>query len=279
MSTAIPRILIFYHSASGNTAWITFQLARALENEGYCVVSRNIALTPDTSDISSYDLIGFGCPVMGFRPTFSMTDFISSLPLHLEKPAFIFTTYAGIHANTFWTLAKKIRSRGLTVIAYDRFRGEVSWPIARAIGLIINRSQPDERTLPHLTRFATRIATLIKDMSNGSSPANVAIPFNRLNPFYYLSLMVYPDRLRIIMGTKGVNKNKCTHCGCCKKYCPVGAITLSPFPSFTPSCNGCWGCYNICPEGAITTIVGTLGRYRAKAYLLNSEKDTPLQKT
>jgi ferredoxin len=176
--------------------------------------------------------------------------------------------------------AEKIKSRGLTVIAYVRFRGEVSWPIARAIGLIINRSQPDERTLPHLTRFAKRIATLAKNTKGSPPTTPVTIPFKRLNLFYYLSLMVYPDRLRIIMGTKGVNKNKCTHCGCCKKYCPAGAITLTPYPSFTTSCNGCWGCYNICPEGAITTIVGTLGRYMAKAYLLNSEKNPhPLQKT
>lgn len=264
------RVLIFYHSASGNTGWIAIKLADVLKEYGVAVVACNIIHRPAAIDFSSYDLIGFGCPVMGFRPSFAMTDFIDSLPFQQNVPAFIFTTYTGVLANTPWMLAKRLKQKGFVVVAHKNFSGEVSWPILRAIGLISNRGKPNEQSLPWVKKYAQQLILIMKELNSDKNMQTSKIPYSRFNPFYYLALLNTPDKLRSMMGKKSIQKEKCTQCGYCSTYCAVEAITLNPYPIFDKKCTGCWGCFNICPEGAIKTILGSKGRYRNKvAYLAN----------
>jgi len=51
-----------------------------------------------------------------------------------------------------------------------------------------------------------------------------------------------------------VNRNKCTGCGRCKKWCPAEAITIEDKKSFINSnkCIGCMECVTVCPTGAIS---------------------------
>ncbi len=44
------RILIYYHTATGNTGWLTGEIARRLREKGCDVTLRNIAHQRDTSD-------------------------------------------------------------------------------------------------------------------------------------------------------------------------------------------------------------------------------------
>ena len=265
------KILIFYHSATGNTSWIARKLANSLKEYGVEVDTCNIVHRPAAIDFSGYDVIGFGCPVMGFRPSFAITKFIDSLPQQQNIPAFIFTTYTGIHANAPWVLANRLQRQGFVVVAHENFYSEESWPILRSIGFISNRGKPNEQSLPYIRHFARRLSPVIKELSTNTTLQSSQLPYSKFNPFYYLGLMVTPDKLRGIMGKKVAEKEKCTQCGFCKTYCAVEAITLNPYPTFHENCTGCWGCFNICPEGAIKTIVGTKGRYRTKVDYLNDQ--------
>jgi ferredoxin len=258
------HVLIFYHSASGNTQWVAGKLAASLPGCGIETEVRSIASRPRTDDLDSYDLIGFGCPVMGFRPSFAMTRFIQSLPPQAQKPAFLFTTCAGVLANTPWMLDGYLSVRGFVVLADQHFRGEVSWPIARAAGLIINRGLPNHTMLPSISRFAGTLAELAERHKAGVLSRPAPFARSRINPFYYLSLLNSPARLRMMMGKKSINTTRCTMCGQCAERCAAGAISLAPYPTFSNSCDGCWGCFNVCPTGAISTIVGTRGRYTSK---------------
>jgi ferredoxin len=255
------HVLIFYHSASGNTQWVAEKLAASLPGCGIGTEVRSIASRPRTDDLDSYDLVGFGCPVIGFRPSFALTRFIQSLPVQPQLPAFIFTTYAGMLANTPWMLAAGLQDRGFVVVADRHFRGEISWPLARSAGLIINRGMPDDRLLPSISAFAGNLAELVSIHQSGSPVQSVAVSRSWLNPFYYLSLINSPAKLRMMMGTKRVITARCTKCGLCAEHCASGAIALSPYPTFGSTCDGCWGCYNSCPAAAIATMIGTSGRY------------------
>lgn len=265
------RVLIFYHSATGNTCWIALKLAHLLKEYGSAVVTHNIIHQTAVTDFSRYDLIGFGCPVMGFRPSFAMNRFIDSLVPQSSSPAFIFTTYSGILANTPWMLANSLERRGFVVVGHKHFCSEVSWPVVRAAGLISNRGKPDEESLAQVRDYGHELSLVMKALKADTTPPPSHLPYARFNPFYYLALINTPGKLRMIMGEKTVVKEKCTQCGYCREYCAVGAITLDPYPAFDEKCTGCWGCFNICPEGAIKTIVGVKGRYRAKASTLISE--------
>ena len=268
------RALIYFHTASGNTGWVTGQVAQQLRNRGVEVVTRNIAHQQDTADTEQFDLIGFGCPVMGFRPTFSMTDFISRLPMCQGKPAFIYITCAGISASSLWMLSQLLGKKNWMVIAAQQFCAEVSWPVARLPGIIPNKGRPDVRDLPSIQQFCEAIFEALKSHAEKRPVTPLSVPFAFLNPFSYMGRTNKAQYLRSIMGTKRVDQSRCTRCGLCKKYCGSTAISLDPWPEFSDACCGCWGCYSICPEEAITTFLGTRGRYATRfAYLDASAAD------
>ena len=266
------RVLIFYHSASGNTSWIAMKLADIFKVYGSEVDVHNIIHQPAAIDFSHYDLIGFGCPVMGFRPSFALTNFIDSLPPQHAIPAFIFTTYSGILANAPWMLTHRLRRQGFVIVGHKHFRSEVSWPIIRAVGLISNHGKPDEQSLSHVEHYVQHLSRVMKELHAERTLPAVQIPFALFNPFSYLALVNTPGKLRMIMGKKLIDEKKCTQCGCCGTYCAVKAITLNPYPTFDEKCTGCWGCFNVCPEGAINTIVGLKARYRTKVSTLMSQE-------
>lgn len=264
------RVLIYYHTATGNTGWLTGEIARRLREQGCDVTLRNIAHQRDTSDAGSYDLTGFGCPVMGFRPTFSMTDFIDKLPAQQGKAAFIYVTCAGICASSLWILSQLLGEKGYGVIAAEQFRGEVSWPVARVPGIIPDKGRPDARDLQAIMQFSAGIYEAFKRRAEKGPAAPLVVPFAFFNPFSYLGRANKAANLRFIMGTKKVDQSRCTRCGLCEKYCGSRAISLDPWPVFSDACCGCWGCYSICPEEAITTFLGTRGRYATRSAYLDA---------
>ena len=264
-----PKVLIFFHSATGNTCWIAEKLADGLKGHAAEVDTCTIAQRPAVIDFSGYNLIGFGCPIMGFRPSFAMTRFIDSLPIQQNILSFIFTTSTGILANGPWMLASKLQRRGFMVVAHKNFFCEESWPILRAVGLISNRGKPNEESLADVNRYSRQLLSVIQGLKGDRNFQPSQIPFSRLNPFYYLALQVTPKKLSGMMGKKTVVEQKCNQCGYCMTHCAVEAIRLNPYPEFNEKCTGCWGCFNICPEGAIRTVVGSRGRYRAKVSCLS----------
>ena len=263
-----PHVLLVFHSASGNTAWGARTLAACLRSAQVRTTVHSITDGFDNNLLSSHDLIGFGCPVMGFQPSSSMMDFIRGLPAQHNKPAFVFATYAGILANSLWVLADALSRRGFTTIARACFRCEVSWPVARMLGLLIGRGRPDARTAEGIRDFAHGLGTAAERLAAGKTVPRVKIPFQFANIFGYIGRMADQAALRMIMGSKKVRTAACTRCGLCRRWCAAGAIQLQPYPVFSSACNGCWGCYNICPEGAIETFIGGRGRYRTRAGIL-----------
>jgi flavodoxin/Pyruvate/2-oxoacid:ferredoxin oxidoreductase delta subunit len=264
------RVLIYYHTATGNTGWLTGEIARRLREQGCDVTLRNIAHQRDTSDIESYDLIGLGCPVMGFRPTFSMTDFIDKLPAQIGKAAFIYVTCAGICASSLWILSRLLGEKGYGVIAAEQFRGEVSWPVARVPGIIPDRGRPDARDLQTIMQFSAGIYDALKRRREKGPAAPFAVPFAFFNPFSYLGRVNKAAYLRSIMGKKHIDQSRCNRCGLCEKYCGSRAISLDPWPVFSDACCGCWGCYSICPQKAISTFIAPKWQYNTKANYLDA---------
>ncbi len=262
--------VIYFHTASGNTGWVTDRIATGLTGRGVHIVTRNIAHQDDLSDIDDFTMIGFGCPVMGFRPAFSMTDFIERLPEGSGRPAFIYVTCAGLSASSLWMLSHILHQKMWAVCAAHQFCGEVSWPVARVAGILPNKGRPDTRDLPSIDAFSERVYHAIVTYAERGSVIPVRPPFAFLNPFSYIGRGNKPHYLRAIMGTKTVIESRCSRCGTCQRYCASNAISLHPYPRFSSACTGCWGCYNICPTSAIATFLGTRGRYTGRRSFLDA---------
>jgi len=179
-------------------------------------------------------------------------------------------TCAGICASSLWMLSQLLNKKGRMVIAAQQFKAEVSWPVARLPGIILDKGRPDARDLPSIQQFTGAIYEALQSRAENCPVTPLAIPFAFLNPFSYMGRANKAPYLSSIMGTKKVIESRCTRCGMCQKYCASHAISLNPYPQFSSACTGCWGCYNICPEGAISTFTGTRGRYTSRAAYLDA---------
>ena len=64
------------------------------------------------------------------------------------------------------------------------------------------------------------------------------------------------DRFPVNISVPGIDPEKCTFCGKCKKACAFNAIVMLPPVNFIEVneslCHGCGACTYICPAGAIT---------------------------
>lgn len=58
--------------------------------------------------------------------------------------------------------------------------------------------------------------------------------------------------MKLALGHLVVNKEKCKKCKICAEHCPVGAISLVPYPTIDRKiCVYCYCCFELCPEGAV----------------------------
>jgi ferredoxin len=71
---------------------------------------------------------------------------------------------------------------------------------------------------------------------------------------------------------KQLAEDRCTECGICEEICPVGAITLSPYPHFDETCICCFECVRNCPEAAILADLAAVeDRIRGRAEQFNEK--------
>jgi len=274
MAGAHPCVVLFYHSASGNTARVAELIAGRLQSRDIAAVLHAVTKPYPKARLSSCTLVGFGAPVMAFQPSFAMVDFIRALPRQQGIPAFLFTTYGAIPAQSCATLARLLRERGFHVVRWTQFRCTDSWPVLRYFRIRMGFEPPqiceDHRIQAWADSLADQVSALERGMLADAAPP----PFFMFDIFYWMGKLVTKRMLRMMMGRKRVDTLRCTRCGLCQRWCAARAITLSPYPRFANSCTGCWGCYNICPEAAIQTFVPASGRYTTQEHLLQQLSDT-----
>jgi len=59
-------------------------------------------------------------------------------------------------------------------------------------------------------------------------------------------------------------EEKCTQCGVCEEHCPVGAISLNPYPVVDPEkCISCFCCMELCAQNAMD-VTNKVKRYRGR---------------
>jgi ferredoxin len=88
------------------------------------------------------------------------------------------------------------------------------------------------------------------------APSVRRVPLSELN---YQPAEVYDAMSKLsikaarqMLPQRQVIKEACTKCPVCSEICPVGAITLNPYPCFGDNCIVCFNCMKLCPEKAIT---------------------------
>jgi ferredoxin len=119
------------------------------------------------------------------------------------------------------------------------------WQFAHPLG----EGHPDADDDKKVAELVEKIAAKLK------SPPVRTVPLADLNyqpeEIYNAMSQLSIKAARQMLPQRQIIKEKCTKCPVCSEICPVGAITLDPFPLFGNNCIACYNCMRLCPEKAI----------------------------
>ena len=258
------RGLISCYSTTGNTRLVADRIAAALNANGLETLVRDPVREPDFDDLGTYDIVGFGTPTMAWKPSWGFYEGLGLIPTQKKLvPSFVFCTSGGQPVNTLRTMTNSLSEKNFLVLDGLEITAETNWPVARQFG---GKAQgfvgkPDEAELEAVAPFVDKLVASLNSRNKRAKVFDFCV-----SPLHLIGKRAGRKELRRAMGTKRVERGRCTQCATCALSCAARAISLQPYPVFSKRCIGCWACYNNCPTEAITTTVtGRRGRYPGPA--------------
>lgn len=266
--------VIFYFSGTGNTWWLTGELARLLREKGIDAQPYSIegaACREADALIDRCDLAGFGYPVYGSDLPQPMKDFIAGLAPVQGKPAFVYCTQWLWSGDGARTGAAFLKPKGFRICWGEHFLMPNNVTVSiLSLPYTNDRSRLDAvlaRAGPGLRRFAGRIADG-RPFRHGFDPVSFLLGCIQRVPFR----LAY----RKLQNDIGVDRQACVRCGDCARLCPSGNLVFNG-ENFTTrgSCILCLRCYNFCPVAAVTYMKRPHNRRRGEPYRGPVEGFTP----
>ncbi|NLM09765.1 MAG: 4Fe-4S binding protein [Clostridiaceae bacterium] len=253
------NIKIYYFSATGNTKYGLKLLQYYLTSKGHSCKLRTV----ENEDSICYDcdLLGFASPVYGGYPAKIVMNFIErSKTFTYKVPAF--TVLCPCSTMGYWgsreIFMDALSAKNIQVVASLGFLGNPSHPIV--LGSIKHGTpffksffdgigRPNSFDAAQIKEFSEKLITIYRDFSEGKKIKKPG--YSKIRR--WVSNTVRSREIDLINETSLlVYQDKCVKCGLCQKECPVGALSLEPYPVQNLSkCFSCQKCINICPKHAI----------------------------
>jgi len=255
--TGKPKCAVIYFSLTGSTE----KIARAIQ-KGVEQSAGNCDIFPikeaDPRGLGSYDLIGFGNPLMGRNLKLAVSNFIEDLRFVGGKHLFVFSTsHSG--DNNFPVLIPAMKTRGLITIGSKGWQGSVYGPLGEPCPAASD-GHPDKIDLEEAEAFGREMVEKSGKIYAGDTSLIPPIPEQRVRGnmppelvgLENLSLEEYQKRIhfRLIY-----DQTKCLYPTCqrCMDFCQVYGIDLTVEPRVIGNpCMNCMMCDQVCPTGAIS---------------------------
>ena len=248
--TGAPKTaLIIYFSQTGATRRVAEGIRRGLEAAG--VPARAVPLAEARPEMAAEaDLLGIGTPVFYYKEPTLVRALLARLPATRRKPAFTFITHGGNPVNTLARLQKQLARRGYTVLSSFTALGYDTYPMYFKDFREWGRPNADELRLA--AEFGQRLPG---DVRRFREDRRFALPRYQFvgGPYFFRSMICRGGMMKRIFPRLLADEKLCTRCGACRKNCPTGAITLSPYPRIDNKCMWCYLCERICPVQAFRT--------------------------
>jgi ferredoxin len=198
---------------------------------------------------SSQDILLFiGSPVYAFHAVPPVMEFIEQLPDDCKGYSVPFVTWGAVTSGiALYEMAKILNEKGYPVIGAAKIVATHSlmWQFAHPLG----EGRPDAVDDQVIEDMVKKVVAKLE-----ITPVST-VPLSELNyqpeDVYNAMSKLSIKAARQMLPQRQVIKEACTKCPVCSEICPVGAITLNPYPCFGESCIVCYNCMKLCPEKAI----------------------------
>ena len=188
-----------------------------------------------------------GSPVYCDHALPLVAEWIEGLPHSTRGFAVPFVTWGGVSSGlALPELAEALQARGFQTVGAAKVLAEHSslWAAAEPLGA----GRPDAADLAQVRELVAAV------VANLGQAAPAPLDLRRLD---YLSPSLRTEaaskslaKAKSMMPAPRAVETRCTRCGECAAACPVGAVTLDPYPVMAEHCVRCQQCVRICPEGA-----------------------------
>ncbi len=252
--------IVIYYSMTGNTQKIARAIHTGIIQKGIsCDLARLKEVDP--RELSNYDLIGLGSPVINQQEPPNITGFIRYAMAAAEgKHCFAFCTHGATPCRFLANVVPALVQRGLTVIGWRDWFGSAYYPAIPKPYL--TDGHPDEADLAEAEAFGREMVEssgaiyqgkvgLIPEFPKGKAYDEIYEP-PQTAPQAFPEVMAYGElmhRSPFHINSEQCVYPKCTHC---IDNCPTHNIGRSTNgPIFYQNCAYCYLCEQTCPRAAI----------------------------
>ena len=268
---------IIYCSPAGTTKHVAQVIGKTLAARWHqpvlldlCNTAESAAAKDQICKSSQDTLLFIGSPVYAFHAVPPVMKFIEQLPDTCKGYSVPFVTWGAVTSGiALYEMAKLLIEKGLPVIGAAKIVATHSlmWQFAHPLG----EGRPGADDDKKIAELVEKITAKLK------SPQVITVPLVELNyqpeEIYNAMSKLTIKAARQMLPQRQTIKEKCTKCPVCSEICPVGAITLDPFPFFGDNCIACYNCMRLCPEKAIAADFSPMEDWlKQKAKEFNEEK-------
>ncbi len=245
------NVNIFFFSGTGNTWWVSMEIARLLADQGIRADAHSIErLSAATAAqlIAGCDVVGFGYPTYGSDLPEPMQTFMDQLQNTKPKKCFVFCTQWIWSGDGARVGAELLASKGFEVCWGEHFLLPNNVCVTAVPLPFTNEREQIDRVLERASR---RLTIFSEKIISGQVYRRGFHPLSQLlGSLQRLPFRSIKERMR---NEIGVDAHRCTQCGYCVAICPVENLALCPSSFFARGhCIFCMRCYNFCPRSAIT---------------------------
>jgi ferredoxin len=237
--------VVYYFSGTGNTERVADMIKEEFLKQ-QCSIDlikiEDILKGKVKMSVEKYDLVGIGCPVIGYGIPNIVQRFLSLFPKGNDKKVFIFRTAGGVAPINY--NASKALIRKLTKKDYDIFHERV---FSISSNWVFKYDDAVIRQLYQATK--KKVSIMCNEVLNGQK--RVLKTSLRLKVLMETVSAISSVLLRLAGKDMTINKS-CSHCGLCIKNCPTNNIYEKRGKiQFKFSCTNCMRCVYSCPKNAI----------------------------